>query len=274
MKKILVTAVLLTGAFAAQATLLVSEDFSSAPGALVGTSPDVGGTWAEHVQSGITPYSIVSGSLTAPAGFSASTGNMASKSGVSGYESHTVFDTQTFGSTVYYSLLINVPTLKLNSAAEICGLTLDDGADYASVRYQNTGEDYYTLGVTYRNAISNRMDTAQLTAGSTHLVVVSYQMNSGFLNDVVNFWLDPDSSTFGSGTAPAPLLTLTGAQSDATSLNMFELNNASAMPVGMLFDEVRVGTTWADVTPIPEPATIGMLSLGAIMTVMLRRIRR
>lgn len=272
MKKILMTAVLLTGAFV-QASLLVSEDFSSAPGALVGTSPDTGGTWTENAQAGTTPYSIVSGSLTAPDGFAASSGNMASKGGVSGRENQTAFTTQTAGTTLYYSLLINVPTLKLNSAAEICGLTLNDAADYASIRYQNTGENYYTLGVTYRNAISNRMDTTQLTAGSTHLVVVSYQMNSGFLNDVVNFWLDPDMSTFGNETAPAPLLTLTGAQADAPSLNMFELNNASAMPVGVLFDEIRVGTTWADVTPIPEPATIGMLGLGALMTVALRRVR-
>lgn len=271
MKKILMTAVLLTGGLRAQAALLVSESFSSSTGALTGTSADVGGTWTENAQTGTTPYSIVSGSLTAPSGFAASSGNMACKGGVSGRESQIAFDTQTTGTTVYYSLLINVPVLKLNTATELCALTLNDGADYASVRYQNTGEDYYTLGVTYRNAISNRMDTAQLAAGSTHLVVVSYQINSGFLNDVVNFWLDPDMSTFGSETAPAPLLTLTGAQADATSLNMFELNNASAMPVGILFDEIRVGTTWADVTPIPEPATTGMLGLGALMTVMFRR---
>lgn len=275
MKRIIATVLLMAGSLTVNATLLVEDHFTSSPGSLAGTTPAVGGTWTTNAQAGSTGYSIVSGGLTAPSGFSSSSGNTAKKMGVSGGEYQTAFTTQTAGSTVYYSLLLNVPTLLANKATEVCGLTLNDGADYASIRYVNTNsESFYTLGITYRNAVSNRMDTTQLAAGSTHLVVVSYQINSGSLNDVVNFWLDPDASTFASGTAPAPLLTLTGAQADATSLNMLELNNASAMPVGMLFDEVRVGTTWADVTPIPEPATIGMLGLGTLMTMLLRRTQR
>ena len=240
-----------------QGLLLVEEHFNSPSGPLFGTTPTAGGTWTTNAQAGLTGYSIVSGGLTAPSGFAAASGTMTKKMGVSGGEYQTAFAAQTNG-TIYYSLLLNVPAILANKASEVCALTLNDGSDYASIRYAHTNsESFYTLGVTYRNAVSNRMGTTQLTAGSTHLVVVSYQMNSGFLNDVVNFWLDPDASTFGNGTAPTPLLTLTGAQSDATSLNMFELNNSSATPAGMLFDELRVGTNWASVVPATVSAPAG-----------------
>jgi hypothetical protein len=38
-------------------------------------------------------------------------------------------------------------------------------------------------------------------------------------------------------------------------------------------DELRVGSTWGDVV-IPEPATVGMLGLGAVIMLLIRRIRR
>ncbi len=44
-------------------------------------------------------------------------------------------------------------------------------------------------------------------------------------------------------------------------------NNATSM------DEIRFGTTFASVTPIPEPSAIALLSLGLLTTIYLRRRR-
>jgi hypothetical protein len=43
------------------------------------------------------------------------------------------------------------------------------------------------------------------------------------------------------------------------------VNNATSL------DEVRFGTTFASVTPIPEPGAIALLSLGVLTTIYLRR---
>jgi hypothetical protein len=45
---------------------------------------------------------------------------------------------------------------------------------------------------------------------------------------------------------------------------------------GGLFDEIRIGTSWADVapTPIPEPATFTVLGIGCVLTLLCRSRRR
>lgn len=94
----------------------------------------------------------------------------------------------------------------------------------------------------------------------------------------MKIWINPDSSSFG-GTEPAATIqqTWTGTEQEgATGTNGFAAYkiNASSLNAGFNLDELRVGTTWADVTPIPEPATIGMLGLGALVTIMARRMRQ
>jgi hypothetical protein len=39
-------------------------------------------------------------------------------------------------------------------------------------------------------------------------------------------------------------------------------------------DEIRFGDTFDSVTVIPEPATIGMLGLGAFLTILMRRLHQ
>lgn len=42
-----------------------------------------------------------------------------------------------------------------------------------------------------------------------------------------------------------------------------------AGPGAFGFDELRIGNTWEDVTPVPEPATVVLASLG-IVALLLR----
>ena len=58
-----------------------------------------------------------------------------------------------------------------------------------------------------------------------------------------------------------------GTTADITQLTM--LGMTYSKPVS--FDEPRLGTTWGDVAPIPEPASIAGLAL--ITTGLLRRRR-
>ena len=46
-------------------------------------------------------------------------------------------------------------------------------------------------------------------------------------------------------------------------------------PADMFSDEIRVGTTWADVTPVPEPGTLALaLAAGCALLVVRRFPRR
>lgn len=105
-------------------------------------------------------------------------------------------------------------------------------------------------------------------AGQTVFVVGAYEIIAGANNDKAYMWINPDVNSFGAGLAPAPTLTSapggTVADSSAVILS-FSLRNVNTVGnPGVEFDELRVGTTWADVTPVPEPTTGGLLGLGIL----------
>jgi hypothetical protein len=39
------------------------------------------------------------------------------------------------------------------------------------------------------------------------------------------------------------------------------------------FDEFRMGDTWVDVSPVPEPSTVGLLALATVGVAAVRRRR-
>ena len=89
-----------------------------------------------------------------------------------------------------------------------------------------------------------------------------------------HLWVDPGSLGGGDpglGTANASLTGLDVADIGFGTLGMY----AGATAGQASLDEFRFGETFADVTPsaIPEPATVGMLGLGALVVMLLRRKR-
>lgn len=91
--------------------------------------------------------------------------------------------------------------------------------------------------------------TAAGLGAGTHFIVARYSFQDG--NDQVDLWLDP-TSLGDNGNIPAVTLTSgTGSSSDAAALSYVFLNHAVSQTLWI--DEVRVGTTWADVTPTSTP---------------------
>ena len=68
----------------------------------------------------------------------------------------------------------------------------------------------------------------------------------------------------------AGLTDITGSQ-----IQSFYLRNNSVEPATSVIDELRVGTTWEDVTPsnVPEPSAAVFIGLGALGLVLVRRFR-
>ncbi len=89
-----------------------------------------------------------------------------------------------------------------------------------------------------------------LTAG-THLVVVRYTFNPGADDDEVALWLNPANNTFGATEGNVPTATLSGTTgTDATEVQSFWVFHPSQeLTNSFILDEVRVGLSWAAVTP-------------------------
>jgi len=200
--------------------------------------------------AGSTGYEISvsnSATLTAPAGFPPETGkgvrrapSGSARRSVIQYTSMPAVD----GNTVHVSFLLNVQTppdavqllgyleyVASSDSAPQCGIFLDSGPK---------------VGVG-KNSSSPGFTMATNLGAGTHLVVVRYTFQAG--NDRVDLWVDPASGYYGAGTAPDSLGSYTGG-SDPVSLDYFQFYAPGNSSGGIEFtDEVRLGTTWADVVP-------------------------
>ena len=118
------------------------------------------------------------------------------------------------------------------------------------------------------------------STGDTILIVGSYDFGTLASNtdDSSRMWINPSSLDFGVGSAPSATLTASTGNDVITSgsLQSFLLyaRAPNLFPDQMVIDDLRIGTSWADVTPaIPEPGTFALLGAG-LMAVLIFRNRK
>ena len=139
----------------------------------------------------------------------------------------------------------------------------------------------YNIGLSKTSASSGVVwDSGVYTAGDngpTQFAVTSYTFNSASGSDDRSMlYLNPSPSTFG-GTAPTSgtiLSTSNGTDIPSALVSTFLLRQATqgGAPQGIVFDELRVGTSWADVTPAgsssgvsqPGPARGGPVATASL----------
>lgn len=214
-------------------------------------------------------------------GLPTSTGNKASFAGA-GIDTYFDFSVQN-SNTVYYSFLLNI--------TDFTGITSTTGTYFAGliggngtttfggnvyVKSDGTG---YQIGINPRTTAANTVFTTgtPMTLNTTYMVVGSYTINTTTTNDdVVKLWVNP---TLGAMTEPTPLLQATQSISagDLETIARFLIRqDANTSTPALDIDELRIGTSWTDVTPmmvvptlVANPTTIadfGSVNNGANST--------
>jgi len=203
---------------------------------------------------------VAPGSLTY-AGLALSGGNSIQYGASNGPSARFNFLATNTSGTVFYSFLFKVNALGAlgTSGGFFAGFNNSSGAQSttptvvgARTALRATGDGGFNVGLTKANA--NTFDTNRFAPGDAVFVVGSYTFNTGSTtDDSASLWINPGSTNFGSAIAPPANLTSTSGNDLAqiASFVFFRRGTASSTlePPDMISDELRVGTTWADVTP-------------------------
>ncbi len=253
--------------------------------------------WTASTVTGTEPQ-VVSGSLSYPdyTGALAPTGNslnIISNPAANSTLKPERVDLQSAGlpnaSTLFYSMLVQVTdiTSLASTGVFVAGFNNSPGSNTANVtqagarlsfiRDTNTSTTFHfgiRNDITSSGTSPNNFETTQRNVGETYLVVAEYEYNTGSsTDDVAHLWVDPASASLGGASAPSGDITSTGGDISQLQLQSFFFRPIATGPRSTTFDELRVGTTWASVTSVPEPASIGLLGLGTFAAIGSRRKR-
>ena len=302
----------------ALADLLIYEPFDYTAGqqitGQVNTYSQAPVTW-QLAGSAAALHVVGSGSLTPPGPLAPAIGNDADlkKSGTSSSYNRlsipNAFNpdlTPKYGanSTLYYSLLLNVPSItgltiahnNLNANNDgLIAFNNNQGTTGSAPSTWN-GELVIRLGATagtFNLGIRGSTTTAgttyftgDLTPGTAYFIVAQATLGNSpgtAANDLNSIWLNPNPATFGldEGSRPAADGSSNGADSTTDANNSMQsiiigagIATAGAAPNDTFIDEIRVGNTWADVTSVPEPSTLALAGFGALGLVSWYRARR
>ncbi|MEX2309596.1 MAG: hypothetical protein WD738_18625 [Pirellulales bacterium] len=277
----------------ASAELIVYEPFDYGAGERVlgQTNPSTGTPWrlaaATSAGGDTTAINTASGNLTPPAGLSPAVGNSATITGAGnlsgaanrlGLPAGTGSNPPTTDEVEYfYSLLLRIDDVS-NSNTGVGGFfigfnnlgdtdsTPNPGSVAARLQVrQDTGDTTkYNLGIVrQRAATAADIDwSGPMTPGETLFLVASTKLVPGLQNDVSSLWINPDPSTF-RDASPPPATIVDDSTATGTDLGVFSIILRQSPAPFLTLDELRVGTTWRDVT-IPEPTTFALLALSAV----------
>ena len=257
----------------AHASLLFSEAFNYTAGGTLAPNVNPGSSVAWG--AGNSAMTIDGGNLTYP-GLTDLGGNDLSVvwGGGSAGTAINTFANVSSG-TIYYSFLLDVttaPTSQSYLTSLNPGTVAPNGSSDAVAMYFGT----VTGGGAFRFGLRGGGASATYTSSgspysldTTYLVVLGYDF--GAANNNMSLWINPTPG----GSMPAANLVLTPTTL-ATGIANVGFKVQSSPQGAFLIDNLLVGTTWGDVTPmgIPEPSTFALAGLGILSLISARRRMR
>ncbi len=237
----------------------------------VGSTLAGNGTWT-NLNTGTAPV-IASGNLTV-SGLQAPTGERVSWVSGNIQEAWDQIGVTNSSGTVFYSFAFQLSSLPTSTTYSF-GFT-DTSTTYGSTVWLTNNSGSLNIGLSPRTVTAATTYAPQaFTTNSTIFIVGSYEFVEGASNDISRLWINPSSVDFGEPSAPTANITLANTTNDLVGITGFLLRGASGSPAGTM-DELRIGTDWASVTPVPEPSTYAMLALAGagFAGYVIRRRRR
>jgi hypothetical protein len=246
----------------ASAALTAYDEFNYTPigGDLNGK--DGGGSFGfTGPWSGQTSYNIGSGSLASPFAPSPQLGNSVTAVAFGdnrGIDRLLSTPLGTEGTSAYISVLIQPQGIFHQGAYNGWFALALRGSTDVLVGMSSFGDEI-GLEVGFERSATN----VQAAIGQTFFSVIRIDFTEGV--DPVYMYLNPQPGALEPATPSASLINL-----NVNFLNMVSLTG----PGGVGYDSLRIGTTYADVTPIPEPAAASLFIAGAIGIGCCRSLRR
>ncbi len=252
MKKHLLTLTLILAIFTLNAQSLLYESFDYA----------VNDTLPQHGWTGLNTGDsivVVAGSLDYT-GLLPSVGNKIALEGY-GRDYQKTITAQTTG-TVYMSFILNVTNADNDTTSGyFTGMGASATGFFSTVWTRKSGAGF-NLGLNAKSTITyTTWGTDVLPVNTPLFVVVSYEIVAGGTNDIAKMWINPLATTFGQPTAPAQTINIVNGAADASNIDrIFVRQDTPAETPFLEMDEIRVGLTWADVTP--APASVGSVNVN------------
>ena len=168
------------------------------------------------------------------------------------------------GTTIFVSLLISAQPGFSTTNPDYAGFSFFDGGD------ARANERFY-LGQTFRQGVygfvrdgdSDNLSSASVSTASSLLVL---EINFLAGPDNVSLYINPTTGL----AAPDGTPTI----ASVTSFNFDRIRIQSGFNAAPFkFDEIRIGTTYADVSPVPVPEPTSMILLGISGAALLARRR-
>ncbi|GAB1308187.1 hypothetical protein KH5_08700 [Urechidicola sp. KH5] len=209
-------------------TLPFLEPFNYTAGQTLGDQ----NIWVDNF-SGTSP-DIASGSLN----YSTLMGSGNSVSFIGSGADPTVDYTPTSSGKIYASFIMDVTDLSsVTGNGYFAILRADDGQYRCRLFTEYIDADTYNIGVSASSTLT--VSTGPFNDNTSIFVVMSYDLD----NDIVSAWVNP---AFGGAEPSADISEASGTS--GVTLSQFMIRQASATQTpGITLDELRIGTSWADV---------------------------
>lgn len=208
--------------------------------------------------SGANDLNVAAGNLSY-AGLSQSFGNSVTNGGA-GLGVRRLFTPSQTNGQVFFSALFQINNLGYGTwnggSAQVGALTASDNQTFRlQVMIESNSPSSYIFGVqkSGTGATITFDTTNSHSMGETVFLVGEYDFTTS--PNTATLWIDPNASTFGTASPPgAGSLVATDGTDGAYVIDRFNMrqNTATSVPTAMQWDELRIGASWAAVTP-PGP---------------------
>ncbi len=226
-------------------------DYSNIGGPVSSNTP---GNWA---YGGVDPndFNVAAGNLSWP-GLAASTGNSGTNGGP-GLGVRRLFGTSFNAGKVYFSALFRINDLGYGTggwsgvAGQAGALTAENNTSFRlQAMVKSNSPSGYAIGLQKGGSGATvTYDSTEYHAGDTVFLAGLYDFTVS--PNSVSLWINPSASTFGSPQPPATGFLSANTGTDGFTIDRFNFrqNTATSVPAAMQWDELRIGASWAAVTP-------------------------